>query len=93
MGFVDKLPQGLDTIIKENGRNLSGGQRQRLALARAIIRKIQFVIIDEGTSAIDKENALEIERNLVEDENLTVILITHHLHNEIIDKLDSVYEI
>lgn len=93
MGFVDKLPQGLDTIIKENGRNLSGGQRQRVALARAIIRKIQFVIIDEGTSAIDKENALEIERNLVEDENLTVILITHHLHNEIIDKLDSVYEI
>ncbi|MSU01268.1 ABC transporter ATP-binding protein [Tissierella pigra] len=93
LDFINNLPQGLDTIIEENGKNLSGGQRQRLALARAIIRKVQFIIIDEGTSAIDKESALEIERNLMDDKNLTIILITHNLHNEIIDKLDCVYEI
>lgn len=93
ISFVNNLPLGLDTIIKENGKNLSGGQRQRLALARSLIRKIQFIIVDEGTSSIDRENALLIEENLVEDKNLTIILITHNLHDEIRGKLDYIYEI
>lgn len=93
LDFVNNLPQGLDTIIEENGKNLSGGQKQRLALARAIIRKVQFIIIDEGTSAVDKKSALEIERNIMDDKDLTIILITHNLHKETINKLDSIYEI
>ena len=55
------LPQGLDTVISENGKNFSGGQRQRIALARGLIRKVGWIILDEGTSALDESNALEIE--------------------------------
>lgn len=91
--FVNKLPQGLDTVLEENGKNLSGGQRQRLALARAFIRNIKFIIMDEGTSALDNENATEIEENLISSPDLCVIIITHHLKDSIKEKLDSVYNI
>jgi len=91
--FVNSLPQGLDTIIEENGKNLSGGQRQRLALARAFIRNINFIIMDEGTSSLDNQNAIEIEKNLINSPDLCVIIITHHLKDSIREKLDGVYTI
>lgn len=91
--FVNETQQGLEFIVHENGKNLSGGQRQRLALTRAMIRKVRFIIIDEGTSSLDNENALEIERNLVSSEKFGVIIITHHLKEEIREKLNEVYVI
>lgn len=93
INFVKNTPYGLDFIIQENGKNLSGGQRQRLALARSIIRKVKFIIVDEGTSSLDKENAMEIERNLLSTEDFGVIIITHHLSDEISNKLDGIYTI
>lgn len=89
--LVRSLPQGLDTIIMENGKNLSGGQRQRIALARAFIRKVSFILLDEGTSALDEANALDIENNLLNTPNLGVIIVTHHLQESVREKLTAVY--
>lgn len=89
--FADTLPQGIDTVISENGKNLSGGQRQRIALARSLIRHVQWIILDEGTSALDETNALEIETNLIAQRNLGVILITHNLREPIKSMLTGIY--
>ena len=87
------MPNGLDTVILENGQNLSGGQRQRIALARGLIRKVKYIILDEGTSALDEANALDIENNLLEDEDMGVIIITHHLRETVREKLTAVYRL
>lgn len=89
--FLDSLPDGLDTPILENGKNLSGGQRQRIALARSLIRRTSFLILDEGTSALDEENALEIENALLDTEDLGVILITHDLRDTVRHRLTSIH--
>ena len=89
--YVRSLPEGLDTIILENGKNLSGGQRQRIALARSLIRRVEYVILDEGTSALDEGNAADIEAALLDDRELGVVIITHHLRRSTQEKLDAVY--
>ncbi len=91
--FVASLPEGLDAVIFENGKNLSGGQRQRIALARSLIRKVRWIILDEGTSALDENNAAEIENGLMAHEDLGVILITHHLRQALESKLTGVCKI
>lgn len=91
--YVRSLPDGLDTVIMENGKNLSGGQRQRIALARGLIRRVQYMILDEGTSALDEANALDIETNLLTTPGLGVIIITHNLRECIREKLTSVYSL
>ena len=70
---------GLNTDVGENGRKLSGGQRQRIAVARALIHNRKILIMDEGTSALDKENAKIIEKSLLEEPDITLILVSHHL--------------
>lgn len=91
--YVNSLEDGLDHIIKENGKNLSGGQKQRIALARAILRKVDYIIIDEGTSALDIKNASEIENTLLNDPAICLILISHHLSESTLEKMDSIYNI
>ena len=91
--LVNPLPNGLDSVILENGKNLSGGQRQRIALARGLIRKVRYMVLDEGTSALDEENALDIEQNLMNRKELCVIVITHNLRDSIRKQLTRVYEI
>lgn len=91
--LVNSLPNGLDSVILENGKNLSGGQRQRIALARGLIRKVRYMVLDEGTSALDEENALDIEQNLMNRKELCVIVITHNLRDSIRKQLTRVYEI
>ncbi|MDE7031519.1 MAG: ABC transporter ATP-binding protein/permease [Lachnospiraceae bacterium] len=76
------LPGGLDTIVGENGSCLSGGQKQRVAIARALIHNRCVLLIDEGTSALDAENAERIEKNLLSKPGLTLILVSHHLSAE-----------
>lgn len=90
--FLPALEDGLETHVGENGSRLSGGQRQRVALARALVRRAPILILDEGTSAVDQRTALAIERDLLEDPALTLLVITHHLSDELAAHYDAVLE-
>lgn len=79
-GFVRRLPQGLDTVLGENGSGLSGGERQRLMLARAFLRQPQLLVLDEATSHLDAESEQAIREALRQVAGrMTILLIAHRL--------------
>lgn len=77
--FLAAFPEGASYRVGERGERLSGGQRQRVAIARALIRRADFLILDEGTSALDAQTAEEIEGELMGMRELTLLTVTHHL--------------
>lgn len=92
-GDLAAMPDGLDTVVGEEGRNLSGGQKQRVAIARALIHNRSILLMDEGTSALDQKNADIVEQSLLANPDLTLILISHHLTDEGKQRFDKVYEL
>jgi len=78
--FIQAMPDGLDTLIGENGMRLSGGQRQRIAIARAILKNAPLLILDEATSALDNESERHVQAALETlMENRTTLVIAHRL--------------
>lgn len=80
LDFIDQLPQGLNTLVGENGVLLSGGQRQRIAIARAILKQAPILILDEATSALDTESERYIQAALDDlMKHCTTLVIAHRL--------------
>lgn len=80
--FINKMPDGYETIIGENGKTLSGGERQRLSIARAFLKDAPVILLDESTASIDPENETKIQEaigKLIKDK--TVLIIAHKLRS------------
>jgi subfamily B ATP-binding cassette protein MsbA len=87
--FVDKLPQGFQTMLGDDGGGLSGGQRQRIAISRAILKNAPVLVLDEATSALDNESEHRIQRAM--DKlmvNRTTIIIAHRLST--VERVDNI---
>ena len=78
--FVQKLPNGYDTLIGENGAKLSGGERQRISIARALLKDAPIILLDEATASLDVENETKIQEALSKLlANKTVLVIAHRM--------------
>jgi ATP-binding cassette subfamily C protein len=89
--FIQKLPQGLESMIYENGKNLSGGERSRVVIARALLAKAKIIYLDEAFAALDAQRAKEIERNLLALKDVTIINISHVLFEETKLQYDGIF--
>lgn len=80
--FIERLPDGYQTMIGENGKTLSGGELQRLSIARAFLKDAPVVLLDESTASIDPENETKIQQAIGKlIENKTVLIIAHKLRS------------
>jgi ATP-binding cassette subfamily B protein len=87
--FVEKLENGYDTLIGENGANLSGGERQRLSIARAFLKDAPIIILDEISASLDVDNEQKIQESLNKlTKDKTVLIISHRLKSiQNVDKI------
>lgn len=87
--FIEKLPQGFDTLIGENGARLSGGERQRISIARALLKNAPIVLLDEATASLDVENESKVQNALSRLlAGKTVLVIAHRMRTvENVDKI------
>ena len=89
---VQRMPDGVHTLIGENGTAISGGQRQRIALARALYKDFELLVMDEATAALDMKTekaVIDSIRQIKEDK--TLIMVTHHM--SLANECDVIYRI
>lgn len=87
--FVERLPNGYDTMIGENGSRLSGGERQRISIARALLKDAPIVLLDEATASLDVENETQVQAALSELlQDKTVLVIAHRMRT--VDNADKI---
>ena len=85
--------KSLDYLCGENGNRLSGGERQRISIARAILQESSVLLVDEGFSALDEENAANIEKMLIDLRDKIVISVTHKISKDSLDRYDNIIAI
>ena len=88
--YVLENELGLQALCGENGSNLSGGQKQRVSIARALIRKTPILLLDEATSSLDNQVTTEIESSILDIQNLTALVVTHKLNENILKRYDRI---
>lgn len=88
--YVLENESGLQALCGENGSNLSGGQKQRVSIARALIRKTPILLLDEATSSLDNQVTTEIESSILDIQNLTALVVTHKLNENILKRYDRI---
>ena len=88
--YVLDNESGLQALCGENGSNLSGGQKQRVSIARALIRKTPILLLDEATSYLDNQVTTEIENSILDIQDLTALVVTHKLNENILKRYDRI---
>lgn len=89
---IRKMPNGIDTLIGENGISISGGQRQRIALARALYKNYEMLVMDEATAALDMETESAVMDSIRQNgKNKTLLLVTHHM--SLANECEFIYKI
>lgn len=89
--FIKGLPEGLDTMIYDNGKNISGGEKSRIAIARGLLAKADIIFLDEAFASLDARVAREIEKTLLSLEDVMVVNVSHVVFDETKDKYDQVF--
>ena len=87
---LDSLPEKLDTVIKENGKNLSGGQKQRIAIARLVIRDYAVILADKITASLDEQTTEQVMDNLLSLDCMAIV-ITHDTKSEFMKRFQRIY--
>jgi ABC-type multidrug transport system fused ATPase/permease subunit len=88
--FVKNSPDGLDSILYDNGKNISGGERSRLVIARALLNKASILFMDEAFASLDMERAREIEKTILGLKDMTVINVSHVIFKDTRELYDRV---
>ncbi len=88
--FVEQKPEGLNTMLYDNGKNISGGERSRIVIARALLNKASILFMDEAFASLDMERAREIEKTILRLKDITVINVSHVIFKETRELYDRV---
>ena len=88
--FVEQKPEGLNTMVYDNGKNISGGERSRIVIARALLNKASILFMDEAFASLDMERAREIEKTILRLKDITVINVSHVIFKETRELYDRV---
>lgn len=89
--FVKSLPQRLDTMIYDNGKNISGGEKSRVAIARGLLQKADIIFLDEAFASLDPKIAKEIENTILNLEGITVVSVSHVIFEDTKEKYNNVF--